>query len=117
MPKTCRDLVAWQLGMELAEACYGLTKALPPSERFGLAAQINRAAVSIPANIAEGYGRPTHGEVRQFLGYSNGSLKEVETHLALCIRVRLLSAESVAPVLGLCDRAGAVIRKLAESLR
>jgi len=82
-----------------------------------LVPQINKAAVSVPANIAEGFGRPTHGEFRQFLGYSNGSLKEVETHLALCIRVKLLPAETVAPVLGLADRTGAVIRKLSGSLR
>ncbi len=103
--------------MDLAEACYILTRSLPTSERFGLVSQINRAAVSIPANVAEGYGSLTHGEFRQFLGYSNGSLKEVETHLALCIRVKLLPAEAVAPVLGLADRTGAVIRKLGQSLR
>lgn len=117
MPNTHRDLVAWQLAMDLAEACYALTKTLPATERFGLVPQINKAAVSVPANIAEGFGRPTHGEFRQFLGYSNGSLKEIETHLALCIRVKLLPAEAVAPVLGLADRTGAVIRKLGQSLR
>lgn len=117
MPNTHRDLVAWQLGMDLAEACYALSKSLPPSERFGLVPQINKAAVSVPANIAEGFGRPTHGEFRQFLGYANGSLKEIETHLALCLRVQLLPAERVAPILGLADRTGAVIRKLSLSLR
>ena len=117
MAKTYRDLIAWQLGMDLATASYQLTKLLPPTERFGLAVQINKAAVSIPANIAEGYGRGSHGEFRQFLGYSNGSLKEVETHLAICLRVGLLPAETTAPALGLADREGAVIRQLSRTLK
>ena len=100
-----------------AEACYALTKALPATERFGLVPPIDKAAVSVPANSAEGFGRPTHGEFRPFLGYSNGSLKEIETHLTLCIRVNLLPVETVAPVLGLADRTGAVIRKRGQSLR
>ena len=57
MAKTHRDLVAWQLGMELAQTCYTLSRSLPATERFGLVSQINRSAVSVPANIAEGYGR------------------------------------------------------------
>jgi four helix bundle protein len=117
MSKTYRDLIAWQLGMDLAAACYELTKTLPVTERFGLVSQINKAAVSVPANIAEGYGRSTHADFRRFLGYSNGSLKEVETHLAICVRVNLLPAQTIAPTLGLADRTGAVIRQLARSLQ
>lgn len=117
MPKTHRDLVAWQLGMELAQTCYLLSKLLPSHERFGLVSQITRSATSIPANIAEGYGRGGRPEFARFLGIANGSLKELETHLELCIRCQLLQPTAVAPALGLADRTGAVIRRLAQSLK
>ena len=78
-----RSLVAWQVGMELARECYRLTEDFPKAERFGLTAQIRRAAVSVPANIAEGCGRSSRGELRQFLSIARGSLKELETLLEL----------------------------------
>jgi four helix bundle protein len=117
MAKTYRELVAWQLGMDLAKVCYGLTKALPSDERFGLVSQINRAAVSVPANIAEGFGRAGKAEFARFLAIANGSLKELETHLELCVRCELLQPAAVAPALGIADRTGAVIRRLGQSLK
>lgn len=103
--------------MDLAAEVYRLAGALPPSERFGMASQIRRAGASIPANIAEGYGRTTKPEFRRFAAIANGSLKELETHLELAVRVQLLEAAAIAPAMALADRAGAVIRKLRESLR
>lgn len=73
-----RDLKVWQAGMTLAEACYLLTKKFPREEVYGLISRIRGAAVSIPANMAEGYGRENRGEFIQFLRISQGSLKELE---------------------------------------
>ena len=68
--RSYRDLRVWQAGMDLAEACYVLTKRFPRDELFGMTAQIRRAARSVPANIAEGYGRNSRGEYGQFLRIS-----------------------------------------------
>ncbi|MEB3214027.1 MAG: four helix bundle protein, partial [Leptolyngbyaceae bacterium] len=68
-----RDLEVWQQGMNLAEACYQLTKAFPKEEVYGMVSQIRRAAVSIPANIAEGYGREYRNEYIKFLRIAQGS--------------------------------------------
>ena len=116
MPNSYRELIAWQLAMDLVEACYVLTKSLPDTERFGLVSQINRAAVSVPANIAEGFGQRSHAEFRNLLGYANGSLKEIETHLAICVRLELLSPAAALPAQSLADRTGAVMRKPIASL-
>src|SRR5438093_1116285 len=78
-----RQLEVWQGGMELAEKCYLATRGFPREELFGLVSQIRRAAVSIPANIAEGQGREHTREFLHFLSMARGSLMEVETHLLL----------------------------------
>ena len=111
-----RDLIAWQLGMDLATAVYDLVKQLPTTERFGLRLQLTKAAGSVPANIAEGYGLITKPQFRKHLFIANGSLKEVETHLELAIRVGLLTDSSTASSLQIAARLGAVIRGLCQSL-
>jgi four helix bundle protein len=74
-----QDLVVWQKSMDLVTECYQLVQRLPQSEQYGLASQMRRAAVSIPANIAEGFGRWHSKEFIHFLLVANGSLKELET--------------------------------------
>jgi four helix bundle protein len=81
--RSYRDLRVWQEAMTLVEDCYRFSKELPREELFGLTSQIRRAAVSIPANIAEGYGRDSKGSYVSFLKTAQGSLKELETHLIL----------------------------------
>lgn len=78
-----KDLVVWQQGVQMAIAIYALTTTFPESERFGLSSQMRRAAVSVPSNIAEGYGRSTTGEFKQFLGHARGSNSELETQLTI----------------------------------
>ena len=117
MAKTHRELVAWTLAMDLAAGAYAVARRLPSTERFGLAAQIRGAAASVPANIAEGFGRDGRREFARFLAIANGSLKELETHLELCVRCELLAPTEVDRVLRLADRTGAVIRRLSQSLR
>ena len=79
MVMSYRDLVAWNKAMELVTEIYRMTHNFPKEELFGLMSQLRRAAVSIPSNIAEGKGRLSKGEFRQFLGNARGSLAEVET--------------------------------------
>lgn len=86
-----RDLLVWQRNMALAEGCYHLTRDFPREEVYGMTSQVRRSAVSIPANIAEGYGRESRGEYVQFLRVAQGSLKELETHLLLAQRVGIAS--------------------------
>jgi four helix bundle protein len=81
--KTFRDLVAWQKSMQLAKEVYKATSLMPDSERFGLTAQMRRAAVSIPSNIAEGHGRQSLPDYIRFLKTSRGSLMELQTQLLL----------------------------------
>ena len=89
--KRHRDLIAWQKAMELVVCVYKLSKNFPKEELYGLTSQLRRAAVSIPANIAEGQGRRSKTEFRQFPGNARGSLLEPDTHLELALRLSYLS--------------------------
>ena len=111
-----KDLEVWELSMKLAEDCYLATKPFPREEAFGQTAQIRRAAVSIPANIAEGYGRETTGSFIQSLRVAQGSQKELETHILLCQRVGLLSEETTTGLLGKIESVGRLLRNLIRSL-
>ena len=85
--KSYLDLTVWQKSMDLVVRCYQLTSQLPKTEIYGLISQIQRAAVSIPANIAEGKGRNHLGDYIRHLSIANGSLKELETHLMIVGRL------------------------------
>ena len=111
-----RDLRVWQVGMDIGETCYTLTRAFPKDELFGFTSQIRRASVSIPANIAEGYGRQSRGEYAQFLRVARGSLKELETHLLLAVRVGLCQESEITPVLNMCDEEGRMLSALVKSI-
>jgi four helix bundle protein len=112
-----RDLKVWKSGMDIAEACYVLTQDFPKSEVYGMSSQIRRAAVSIPANIAEGYGRDSTGNFITFLRIAQGSLKELETHLLLSPRLGLSEEERVGPLLQQCDELGKMLRALIRSIQ
>ena len=111
-----KDLEVWQMAMTLAEDCYHLTARFPNDEVYGMSSQIRRAAVSIPANIAEGYGRDQTGSFVQFLRIAQGSARELETHLILAERIRLVDQQSVAPLQELCERVSKMLRPLIRSL-
>ena len=82
-----QDLRVWQAGMDLVIRVYRLTRRLPASERYGLAIQMQRAAISIPANIAEGHGRRHLGDKLHHFSIANGSLKELETEVLISERL------------------------------
>jgi len=86
-PKTHKDLDAWSKAIELVEAVYGLTRAFPKTEMYGLTNQLRRAAVSIPSNIAEGAARSSTKEFIQFLHIALGSVSEVETQVIIAQRL------------------------------
>ena len=104
-----RDLRVWQSGMELVVAVYELTRALPKSEVYGLSSQLQRAAVSVPANIAEGHTRQNLREYLQFFSIARASLAQVETYLDL---VPLLGYAPPEQTQALLDLAASVSRQL-----
>ena len=112
-----RDLTVWQASMTLAEKCYEATKTFPKEEMFGMTAQIRRASASIPANIAEGRGRHGTSEFLRFLSMARGSLTELETHLLLSHRVRLLPKPQLDELLALTDQISRMLTALRRSLR
>src|SRR6266542_2536034 len=114
--QTYRDLTVWQKSMDLVAEIYRLTKLFPQDELFGLTSQIRRAAVSVPANIAEGYGRIHRKEYLHHLSIARGSLMEVETHLQIAVRLSYLSREQVVPSWGLAQEVGRLLNGLIRSL-
>lgn len=115
--KSYRDLRVWQGAMTLAESCYRLTRAFPKEEMFGMVSQIRRSAASVPANIAEGHGRENTRTFVQYLRISQGSLKELETHLLLAQRVGLATPQHIDPPMEQCQAIGKMLRALIRSLQ
>ena len=87
--KSYKELIVWQKAVELVIFIYKLTSKFPKSEAFGIISQLNRAAVSIPSNIAEGYGRRSINEFYQFLSIAYGSALELETQLIIAKKLEL----------------------------
>ena len=111
-----KDLRIWQKGMDIAEKCYFLTKVFPKDELYGMVQQIRRSAASIPANIAEGYGRRYRGEYLRFLNISQGSINELETHLILSGRVGLCSQKEAETIITLLKQESKMIISLIKKL-
>jgi four helix bundle protein len=115
--KTYRDLTVWQRAMDLVETIYLLTREFPAEEKFGLTSQLRRAAVSIQANIAEGYGRIHRGDYLHHLSIAKGSLMEVETHLMIAVKLKFVSREKVIESWRLSQQVGRMLTKLIDSLQ
>ncbi|MFN8409987.1 MAG: four helix bundle protein [Flavobacteriales bacterium] len=94
-----KDLWVWKTGMELLKPVYQVTRKLPKEELYGLTSQLRRAAVSVPSNIAEGWGRNKKGYLLLGLSYSRGSLHEIETQLLACVELEFLKHEDIQPLL------------------
>ena len=93
-----RELKIWQRSIDLAESIYKLTERFPREERYGLSSQIQRSAVSIPSNIAEGAGRATNKQFKFFLEMAMGSCNEVQTQLELSGRFRYVEKDVLQTV-------------------
>ena|SRR5688572_2860703 len=112
-----RDLKIWNRSIELAVDIYEVIKGFPTEEKYGLISQMRKCAVSIPSNIAEGAGRNSNGQFRQFLGISNGSSFELYTQLVLADKLNLISDESVKKLLGELEELQKMNYALQESKR
>jgi four helix bundle protein len=111
-----QGLTIWQKSMDLVVLVYQLVKLLPKEETYALSDQLRRAVVSIPSNIAEGYGRGTAKEVRYFLTVARGSKSEVETQLMICERLGYLHSDQIQKPLQLCDEIGKMLYSLTTKL-
>jgi four helix bundle protein len=107
--RSYQDLEVWQKAMDLVEDCYRLTRGFPGSETYGLSSQLQRSAVSIPANIAEGRERGRTKEFLHHLSIACGSLAELETHVLIARRLDYLNEENLR---GLMDKIAEIGRML-----
>lgn len=114
--KTYRDLAVWQKAMDLVVTVYELSRRLPSEERFGLASQMQRPSVSVPANIAEGYGRVHRGDYLHHLSIARGSPAELETHVTIAVRLNFITREQAMEGWNLCQEVGKMLNKLIQSL-
>jgi four helix bundle protein len=89
----------WKTGMDLVTEVYRVTKEFPAEERFGLTSQLRRASVSVPANIAEGYGRGSKPAFANFARIAQGSLFELRTELEVAVRIEAASPEALRPLI------------------
>ena len=111
-----KDLHVWQKGMELARSVYRLTGRFPGEERFGLVAQMRRAAVSVPSNIAEGQARQGTREFLQFLSHAAGSLGELETQVVLSEQLGYCKSDDSVGILRIIADLQRMLRALRRSL-
>jgi len=111
-----KDLIAWQKGMKLAQSIYVFTRAFPYQERFGLTSQSRRAAVSIPCNIAEGFGRSSKADMMHFLDMAVGSANELETLLLLAHQLDIGDRGEVNGLVGATDEVRRITKGLIKSL-
>lgn len=113
--RSYRDLHVWQHATELVEDIYQLTKTFPADERYGLVAQLRRAAISVASNIAEGHTR-SRGDYRRFLQIAAGSLTEVETQLHISVRLGFIEMSLADPILKRCGELGRMLSSLRKRL-
>ncbi|WP_296751268.1 four helix bundle protein [Thiobacillus sp.] len=109
-----RDLSVWQLAMQLTESVYTITRSFPQSELYALANQLQRAAVSIPSNIAEGHARNTTRDYLRFVSIAMGSLAEVETQIELAARLNYLGIEQRDALFATTDELGRMLHGFAQ---
>jgi four helix bundle protein len=112
-----RDLIVWQLGMELAERIYHLTATFPKHEQYGLASQTQRAAASIPANIAEGHAHDSTKEYLRHISIAVGSLAELETWLILARRLHYVEEQTLRDTIQFTEKLGRQLRNLQKALK
>ena len=106
------DLIVWQKAMQLTDETYRLVRLLPREEQFSLSDQLRRSAISIPSNIAEGHGRQTVKDFKQFLSIALGSAFELETQIQICIRQQFFSEEEANSALQLTGEISRMLTKM-----
>jgi four helix bundle protein len=116
MAQSFRELLVWQRAMQLTVTVYRLTQGFPREEIYGLTSQMRRSAVSVPSNIAEGHGRLSGGEFRQFLGIARGSNFELQTQFELARALKFGEPALVTDAETLSHEVGKMIFSLLESV-
>jgi len=115
--RSYKDLRVWREAMDLAKACYRMSACFPRDEACGLAEEVMRSAVSVPASIAQGFDSGHKDFHVQLLQAARGSLKRLETHLILAERVAVTSAKATTPILAHCQDIGQILDQLIRSLQ
>lgn len=116
MSQPFQDLLVWQRAMEMTISIYQATQTFPSEEKFGLVSQMRRAAVSVASNIAEGRGRVSQGEFRQFLGHAQGSNYEVQTQLLVALRLKIGDLKLLSKAEGLSVEVSKMLGSFIASL-
>jgi four helix bundle protein len=116
MGQDYQDLLVWQRAIEMTISTYEATRSFPREEVYGLTSQLRRAAVSVASNIAEGRGRISQGEFRQFLGLAQGSNYEVQTHLLVAKRLCMGEPELLRKAESLSSEVGKMLSAFIASL-
>jgi four helix bundle protein len=114
--KSFRELRVWQLGMSLVQKVDHIVKQLRPEDRFEIASQMRRAASSIPANIAEGFGKRSHRNFSSYLLIARGSANELETHLEQILQRGEIPAEQLHAAIDLCIHTRVLITRMLRSM-
>ena len=117
MVQSFRDLLVWQRSIQLSVAIYRLTQGFPREEIYGITSQMRRSAVSVPSNIAEGHGRLSSGEYRQFLGIARGSNFELQTQLEIARALAFGDPKFLDEAEGLSHEVGKMIHGVLESIK
>ncbi len=113
--KPHKKLVVWRKAIDFVEMVYKFTDTFPPDERFGLTAQLKRASVSVASNLAEGAARQTSRDKLRFFYMSRGSISELDTQIEISYRLRLISEEQRAAILGRLDEVSRLLNGLIQS--
>lgn len=114
---TYKDLIVWQKSIALVTSLYAITKTFPSDEKFGMVSQINRAVISVPANIAEGWGRESAKNYLQFLRISRGSLMELETLMIISRNLNYINEQNYLEVNKQIDEVGKILHGLIKSVQ
>jgi four helix bundle protein len=114
--KSYKDLIVWQKSILLVKSIYILTDSFPNSENFILSQQIKRSAISIPSNIAEGWGRNSSGNYIHFLKIATGSLCELETQLIIAVELNFTSTPKIEHLIGLIEEISKMLKSLINTI-
>ena len=111
-----KDLIVWKRAMELVGAAYQVAAMLPREETFALSDQLTRSAVSIPSNIAEGYGRNSTKDYDRFLSIARGSRYELETQRLLCVQLNYVQQKDIETAIQLGEEVGKMLNVIISKL-
>jgi len=115
--KSYRDLIVWQKSIYLVRNVYISTQKFPKEELYGLTNQMRRCAVSIPSNIAEGYGRNSTGDYKRFLQIAVGSLYELQTQIEISFQLKYLDENNLNSIISLCTEIDKILYSLIQKIK